>query len=178
VLIDDFAAGGVPFLFQINKNGSAVFVVNQTGGVRITTGLDVGFSSNPVDDQVRVGDANFNLNFNAGTPQILFDSTDLLKFDRATNIFSFLSAAASLLDVGPTATVVYNDLLVQSGINVGSTSLATPVITGTILMTEIAEPSNAAANQGVFFLKDSGAGKTQACVRFASGATQVFATEP
>jgi hypothetical protein len=45
-------------------------------------------------------------------------------------------------------------------------------------LTEISEPSNPAANSGVVFVKDSGGGKSQLCVRFGSGVTQVVATEP
>lgn len=44
--------------------------------------------------------------------------------------------------------------------------------------TEIAEPAAPAANGFRLFAKDNGAGKTQLCVRFATGATQVIATEP
>ena len=40
------------------------------------------------------------------------------------------------------------------------------------------DPSAPATNSGRLFFKDNGAGKTQACVRFPTGATQCFATEP
>lgn len=36
----------------------------------------------------------------------------------------------------------------------------------------------ALAGSGVFFFRDNGAGKSQFCVRFPSGAVQVLATEP
>jgi hypothetical protein len=49
---------------------------------------------------------------------------------------------------------------------------------GGILFVEMSEPAAPAANSGLFFLKDNGAGKTQCCIRFATGATQVIATEP
>lgn len=39
-------------------------------------------------------------------------------------------------------------------------------------------PSAPAANSGVFFLQDNGAGKMQLCARFPTGAIQVIATEP
>lgn len=45
-------------------------------------------------------------------------------------------------------------------------------------MTEIADPAAAAANGGRLYVRDNGAGKTQLCVRFATGAVQVIATEP
>lgn len=44
--------------------------------------------------------------------------------------------------------------------------------------TEMTEPSNGPANSGRLFTKDNGAGKTQLCVRFNTGVTQVIATEP
>lgn len=45
-------------------------------------------------------------------------------------------------------------------------------------MTEMTAPSNGAANTGRLFCRDNGAGKTQLCVIFGSGAVQVVATEP
>lgn len=41
-----------------------------------------------------------------------------------------------------------------------------------------ADPAAPAANQVVLFAKDNGAGKTQLCARFNTGATQVIATQP
>lgn len=49
---------------------------------------------------------------------------------------------------------------------------------GHIQLPEVTEPGNGPANTGRLFVKDNGAGKSQLCVRFASGATQVVATEP
>jgi len=48
-----------------------------------------------------------------------------------------------------------------------------------LLYTErAADPAAPAANQAVVFARDDGNGKTQLCVRFATGAVQVLATEP
>lgn len=41
-----------------------------------------------------------------------------------------------------------------------------------------ADPTAPSTDSGRLFFKDNGAGKTQACVRFPTGATQCFATEP
>lgn len=41
-----------------------------------------------------------------------------------------------------------------------------------------ADPAAPAADRARWFVKDNGAGKTQLCVRFATGAVQVIATEP
>ena len=51
--------------------------------------------------------------------------------------------------------------------------------TGFVEMSEMAaDPSAPAANKARYFTRDNGSGKTQACVRFPSGAVQVLATEP
>jgi hypothetical protein len=39
-------------------------------------------------------------------------------------------------------------------------------------------PPARAANRARLFIKDNGAGKTQLCVRFNTGAVQVVATQP
>jgi hypothetical protein len=45
-------------------------------------------------------------------------------------------------------------------------------------MVEISDPAAPAANTGRVYFRDNGAGKTQLCVRFPTGAVQVIATEP
>jgi hypothetical protein len=45
-------------------------------------------------------------------------------------------------------------------------------------LAEITTPNNPAANQARLFLKDNGAGKTQLCVRFRTGAVKVLTIEP
>lgn len=47
-----------------------------------------------------------------------------------------------------------------------------------VQLTEMTAPSAGAANTARLFAQDNGSGKTQLCVRFASGAIQVLATEP
>lgn len=47
-----------------------------------------------------------------------------------------------------------------------------------LLYTERADPAAPAANQAVVYARDNGGGKTQLCVRFATGAVQVLATQP
>src|SRR3990167_4563543 len=49
---------------------------------------------------------------------------------------------------------------------------------GWMTMREITTPGNAPTNKGRILLRDNGAGKTQFCVIFQSGAVQVIATEP
>ncbi len=51
-------------------------------------------------------------------------------------------------------------------------------VTGVFKFTEQSDPSAPAANTGVLYVRDNGAGKTELCVRFSSGAVQVIATQP
>ncbi|MBP7629483.1 MAG: hypothetical protein KA758_03450 [Acidimicrobiales bacterium] len=43
---------------------------------------------------------------------------------------------------------------------------------------ERTDPAAPAADTGVLYFRDNGSGKTQLCVRFATGAIQVVATQP
>jgi len=45
-------------------------------------------------------------------------------------------------------------------------------------LSEIGTPAAPAPNRARLFVKDNGAGKTQLCVRFHTGAVNVIATEP
>ena len=49
---------------------------------------------------------------------------------------------------------------------------------GTLKFFERSDPSAPSTNQAILYIRDNGAGKTQLCVRFATGAIQVLATEP
>jgi hypothetical protein len=51
-------------------------------------------------------------------------------------------------------------------------------VTSMFQFTEVSEPAAPAANKGTLFMQDNGAGKSQLCVRFNSGVSQCFATEP
>lgn len=59
-----------------------------------------------------------------------------------------------------------------------SFSLLNASLAGYIEGAEIADPSAPATNYGRLYFRDNGAGKSQLCVRFATGAVQVLATEP
>lgn len=121
-----------------------------------------------------------------------------VEFSAATGCLlgpSRFSTVATPLTVGSTC----RDLLIFDGGNLGTISEAAPSethyvgqrirsnrleVSGTAGTGYIdfrdeqsADPA-AAANRGRLFIKDNGSGKTQLCVRFGSGATQVIATEP
>jgi hypothetical protein len=72
---------------------------------------------------------------------------------------------AARLQIYPT------DNIVQIGGSDGSTAV-------TIYGAEVAAPAAPSANGYVIFAQDNGSGKTQLCARFATGASQCFATQP
>lgn len=69
-------------------NVNSATLVN-TGNAEVHGGLDVGFNSTPVADNVRVGDANFGLNFFGGeggtAPALVYDANDMIYYDRVNN---------------------------------------------------------------------------------------------
>lgn len=64
----------------------------------------------------------------------------------------------------------------------GTTTTATnQVMIGArhIALSELAaDPAAAAVDGARLYIRDNGAGKTQLCIRFATGVVQVIATEP
>lgn len=78
-----------------------------------------------------------------------------------TSRFSFINtdASAPIYSVAPIVT-------------------AASVVSTTAQFSEISDPVAPSANEAKLFVRDNGSGKTQLCVRFATGAIQVISTEP
>lgn len=55
--------------------------------------------------------------------------------------------------------------------------LPAPIEAKSMYLSEIAPPANPPADKAVLFVQDNGAGKTQLCVRFSTGAVKVITTE-
>ena len=105
--------------------------------------------------------------------------------------WSFLSFLATpLLQLRRTADAEFRASISESGIGWGDGVSSTAdaaiqrlsagimTITGAFKFTEQTDPSAPAANGATLYARDNGSGKTQLCVRFATGAVQVLATEP
>ena len=89
------------------------------------------------------------------------------------------SARPALQASGAALRVILGDGSANAGLFAAAFGINTdPSETGVVTGGEISDPSAAATNEGKIYFKDNGAGKTQACVRFNSGAVQCFATEP
>ena len=65
-----------------------------------------------------------------------------------------------------------------AGLSLDFLSLIGASAAGFIDLPEISTPTAPGVNSGRLFIKDNGSGKSQLCVRFNSGVSQCFATEP
>jgi hypothetical protein len=99
-----------------------------------------------------------------------------------------LTTGANNVLLGQTAgdalTTGSSNIVIGSGQEADSATASNQINVGGVyfhdrlLYTERADPSAPSSNQAVVYARDNGAGKTQLCVRFATGAIQVLATEP
>jgi DNA-binding protein YbaB len=85
-----------------------------------------------------------------------------------------------------------NDVTANANLNAGGDANITGqllanggTITSTLYLnasalrfSERVDPGAPAANNGLLYVRDNGAGKSQLCIRFPTGAVQVIATEP
>jgi len=91
----------------LQNSGVVISDSNEITGVvdlTISKGLRVGFVGVPTEDAIEVGDANFGLDFGAGSiPFLEFDSSDAISYARSSNTFNFLVAADPIFVISTTA---------------------------------------------------------------------------
>jgi hypothetical protein len=95
------------YLFDIN--GVTELRVG-TAGIQVTNGVVVGFSATPTDDALLVADANFGL-LGGTVPELRFDSSDRIRYDRAGDRMIFSTSGADVLAITQrslTGTSFYN----------------------------------------------------------------------
>ena len=92
-----------------------ISAINASDNVVFSGGLVVGFAGTVTADQIKLGDANFFLDWNSGTvPRIVFDGgLDDFRFTRATNMFELVIANVSEVKVDPSG------MQITDGLNVG-----------------------------------------------------------
>lgn len=135
----------------------------------LTGGLSVGFDGQPGVDEIQVGDANFKLDWQTTDMNLQFDTNDYLQYDRTNNQLDLVIGSTLIFRVEAAGITISS-----AGIQLGATTVANNSIT----FVERADPSAPDLNEGVLYLKDNGAGKTQLVIRFNTGAVQVIATQP
>ncbi len=101
-----------------------------------------------------------------------------LQSNEASGSYRFYLSGGDFILDGAT-----KSMRVEGGLYVGG--IATAADAGQVwlnglmrFMAEISDPAAPSSNQAKVYLRDNGSGKTQLCVRFATGAVQVLATEP
>lgn len=86
-----------------------------TTNMELSGGLIVGFDGTPVDDRIQIGDANFRVDFNSGTPQVVFDTSggsDYVQYDRTNNEFEFVIGNVDVAKLSASGLEVYTGLVV------------------------------------------------------------------
>ena len=140
------------------------------GGSSLTGNPDVTISATGSGGEVNISSAQSNLKLSAGSDsaRIQIDPINVY-IGSAANVEGD-NTGTTTLNCGQTGSLKFQVF--------GTTILETTTDYG-LRMPELGvDPAAPAANCGVFFMRDNGAGKTQFCVRFSSGAVQVIATQP
>ena len=110
-----------------------------------------------------------------------WDTNDLVS--RRHDLYQQWRAVSGATTSGLFAWIYSSDETAQTDLmtlsSAGALTVAGSAKIGTFIEgVEMSAPSAPSANGARIFFQDNGAGKTQACVIFASGAVQVFATQP
>lgn len=115
---------------------------------------------------------------NTGANNVAVGFRALQNATSGTNNIAVGYQAGDALTTGSTNIVIGHDLDVDSATGSSQINIGGVYFHNRFLYTETTDPAAPAANQAVVFARDNGAGKTQLCVRFNTGAVQVLATEP
>lgn len=119
------------------------------------------------------GDVNFKLRYESSTEtRLQFDANDYFKYDRTTNILSFLVGGSQVLSM------IGGALSVTGGFAATYVNLnGTAAVSGAITLTERTDPAIADTDQAYLYIRDNGSGKGQLCIRYHTGAGRVLDTE-
>jgi len=86
--------------------------------------------------------------------------------------------AGDAITTGSTNLAIGYDVDVDSATANNQINIANRYYHNRMRLQESSDPAAPAADNAIIFCRDNGSGKTQVCVRFATGAIQVLATEP
>jgi hypothetical protein len=75
--------------------GSVITSLPGSGSAIFGGGINVGFDATPSPDRINVFDANFGMQGSANTPNVFFDSGDVIQFNRSSNLFSWFIGGVS-----------------------------------------------------------------------------------
>lgn len=92
-----------------------------TTGLRVPQGVSVGHVTTPVDDILSVGDPDFNLNWNGGTPRLYFASDDYIE-NTPGGLLQFVMSGSMPQYLTPSGVVLPSG----SGLMVGASAAPAP----------------------------------------------------
>lgn len=169
-------------LFPSDDSGSALDTIIFAERANVNLGLAGMSSASSFGGGARVvgiGNANTAPTADPTNGALLFCQSGVLKVraSHATETMRIEAPAATKIPLilkGYTA----QSADVQRWANVDGDVLAAVTASGGLRMLEQTDHAAPAANTGVVYVRDNGSGKSQLCVRFATGAVQVVATEP
>lgn len=122
-----FIGGSITLPAPSGSNGSVQF---KTG---TSFNSDAGFVYDSATDSLAIGDTNFKVSFNAGTPFIGFDTGDFFVYSRGANQFLFQIGSATQVGIGSglffpnvndtiaigTGTLSFSDIFLAAGAVIG-----------------------------------------------------------
>lgn len=174
--------------------GSGALFTNTTGAGNLAFGKSTLYFNTTGNNNVAIGSVALFYN-TTGIENVAVGSSGL--FNCTTGSFNTAVGRLSLenLTTGNSNTVLgwraglgittgSQNIAIGLAVDVDSPTASNQINIGNryyhdrLRFTERTDPSAPAANDFVMYARDNGSGKTQACIRFATGAIQVIATEP
>jgi hypothetical protein len=86
-------------------------------------GLIVGYDADPDEDQIRIGDAYFRLDYNTGNPRLSFDTSGYWKFARGTSVLTWVAADVDQAWISPGGILNLGDANFSLNYNAGSPAI-------------------------------------------------------
>ncbi len=180
------------YTIQLRRAGAALAEMYRFGGdgglvVGSTTllgGVGMGLANNAGIWALTSGAAWSRIAILDGSNNTIIGSSSTAQLYSQALIVTFDGYGASGYVRFQTNSVDKMKLFTSGGLSLGTTAFSTDPGAGCfkldehIEFREISEPAAPSANGARLFVKDTGGGKSQLLVRFASGASQVIATEP
>jgi len=161
---------------SLTTNGAAVGVgasANPSGFGAVAVGFTTTASAN---NAVAIGNAVTA----SAVGSFAMGNGSAASADNALSLGSSSAAsAASAVALGVSSSAAHGSSLALGSSSATTTTNQVAIAARHIEALELAaDPAAPATNAGRLYFRDNGSGKTQLCVRFATGAVQVIATEP
>lgn len=165
----------------------AVLIPNSPSAGKMTARAPGSGDTYNIPRSIRLADGmSFELNSDNGTKMVCFAGQARFQWYGATrwawaDINTWYTSGGAVQwssSSSDAAATKYTSLTRPDAATVGVRGSSSSVGGSLSLLELAADPAAPAANDSRLYTRDNGSGKTQLCVRFATGAVQVLATEP